>query len=140
MLDIYFNWLLVLAANFLGLIFLLNIILFKPMLNIFRERENSVKGSLDAARVMNTRKEEGIARLNTEIAAARKKAKDVFEGLRVEGQDRQKELLSEADEKAAGMLQKAREELRAEVAKARRALKADVEKFSDEIVRKLVKA
>jgi F0F1-type ATP synthase membrane subunit b/b' len=38
------------------------------------------------------------------------------------------------------MLQKAREELQAEVGRARQALKADVEKFSDEIVRKLVKA
>jgi len=140
MLDIYFTWLLVLAANFLGLVFILNIILFKPMLKIFSERQDSVKGSLEAAREMNTRKEEGIARLNSEIADARKRAKDVFEGMRSEGQNRQKELLSEAEEKAAGMLQKAREELRAEVVKARHALKADVEKFSDEIVRKLVQA
>ncbi len=140
MLDIHFKWLLVLAANFLGLVFILNIILFKPMLKIFSERQDSVKGSLDAARDMNTRKEEGITRLNKEIADARKRAKDVFEGMRADGQNRQKELLSEAEEKAAGILQKAREELRAEVVKARQALKADVEKFSDEIVRKLVRA
>jgi F0F1-type ATP synthase membrane subunit b/b' len=38
------------------------------------------------------------------------------------------------------MLQTAREELKAEADKARNALKADTEKFSDEIVRKLVQA
>jgi F0F1-type ATP synthase membrane subunit b/b' len=38
------------------------------------------------------------------------------------------------------VLAKARAELKAEVEKARGALRADVEKFSDEIVRKLVKA
>jgi F0F1-type ATP synthase membrane subunit b/b' len=38
------------------------------------------------------------------------------------------------------MLQKARTELRAEAEKARQALRADVDKFSDEIVRKLLKA
>jgi F-type H+-transporting ATPase subunit b len=140
MLDINFKWLLVLAANFLGLIYILNIILFRPVLRIFKEREGAVKGSLDIAKDMNAKKEEGIIRFNQEIAEARRKAKDAFEEMRTEGQKRQKELLSEAEQKAAAMLQKAREELRGEVIKAREALKADVEKFSDEIVRKLVKA
>jgi F-type H+-transporting ATPase subunit b len=38
------------------------------------------------------------------------------------------------------MLDKARAEVKAEAEKARKALRADVEKFSDEIVRKLVSA
>jgi F-type H+-transporting ATPase subunit b len=140
MLDIHVKWLLVLAANFLILMYLLNIILYKPLIRIFDERKNSVKGSLDAVKEMNVRKEEGIATMNREIAEARKKAKEIFEGLRNEGVATQKKILSEAEEKAAGMLQKAREELRSEAEKARKALGADVEKFSDEIVRKLVKA
>ena len=140
MLDIYPVWLLVLMANFLILMFVLNIILFKPLLRIFKEREDTVKGSLDAARAMNVRKEEGIARMNKEVFDARGKAKAVFEDLRNDGINTQKTFLSEAESQASDMLQKAREELRAEVVRARGALKADVEKFSDEIVRKLVKA
>ncbi|MEW6108383.1 MAG: ATP synthase F0 subunit B [Nitrospirota bacterium] len=140
MLDIKILWFLVLLVNFLGLIFILNIILFKPVLKIFQERKDTVKSSLDAARDMNSRKEDGMAGLNREIADARNKAKETFESLKNEGLDLQKKLLSEAEANAAGMLQKAREELKAEAAKARQALKADVEKFSDEIVRKLVKA
>ncbi len=140
MLDIYKNWLLVLIANFLGLLFLLNIILYKPLLKIFKEREDSVKGSLDAAKAMNARKEEGIVTMNREIADARKKAKDAFEAMRAEGIEVQKKLLADADGKAAAMLQKAREELKGEAEKARQSLRADVEKFSDEIVGKLVKA
>jgi F-type H+-transporting ATPase subunit b len=140
MLDIHVKWLIVLAANFLILLYLLNIILYKPLLKIFDERKNSVKGSLDAVKEMSTRKEEGIAAMNREIAQARKQAKEIFEGMRSEGVTTEKKLISEAEEKAVGMLQKAREELRAEAEKARQALRADVEKFSDEIVRKLVKA
>ena len=140
MLDIYGKWLLVLAGNFLALIFILNIILYRPLLAIFKQRDDSIKGSLDAARQMNEKKDEGIARMNTEIAEARKKAKDVFETLRSTGVDRQKAVLSEAEAKAAQMLQKAREELRAETEKARQSLRADAEKFADEIVRKLVSA
>jgi F-type H+-transporting ATPase subunit b len=140
MLDIYLKWLLVLAANFLVLVFILNIILFRPLLAIFKQREDSVKGSLDAAREMNDRKEQGIAGMNRELAEARKKAKEVFEASRSAGLDKQKEVLAEAEAQAAAMLQKAREELRSETEKARQSLKADAERFSEEIVRKLVHA
>jgi len=140
MLDIELKWLLVLTGNFLGLVFILNIILFRPMLKVFRERESLTKGSLDAAKEMNSRKEEGLDRLNKEISDARSKAKEAFEALRNAGLETQKNFLSEAEASAAGMLQKAREELRSEGEKARQSLKADIEKFSDEIVRKLVNA
>jgi len=140
MLDIQLKWLLVLAANFFVLLFFLNILLFKPLLKIFKEREDTVKDSLDAAKDMNTKKEEGIVMMNKEIADARHKAKDAFEGMRNDGVNVQKTLLSEAEASAAGLLAQARADLRAEVDKARQALRSDVEKFSDEIVKKLVKA
>ncbi len=140
MLDIHINWLLILAANFLVLMFVLNIILYKPLLKIFKEREDSTKGALSAAREMDAKKEEGIAQMNKDLGEARKKAKDAFESMRNEGLNAQKQALTDAETKAGAMLQKAREELQAEVARARQALRADVEKFSDEIVRKLVKA
>jgi len=140
MLDIDKFWLLVLTANFLGLIYILNVILFRPLLKLFNERESLVQGSLDAAKDMNSKKEEGIERMNKELSDARTRAKEAFEGLRSEGLEVQKSLLSDAESIAAGMLQKAREELRSEGEKARQALKADIDKFSDEIVRKLVNA
>lgn len=140
MLDIHVNWLLILAANFIVLMFVLNIILYKPLLKIFKDREASTKGFLDAARDMDAGKEAGIEKMNKEIAEARKKAKGVFENMRNEGLTTQKQALSSAEAAAADLLQKAREELKVEVAKATQALRGDVEKFSDEIVRKLVKA
>lgn len=138
MLDIHLNWMLVLVANFLCLIFILNVILYKPLLKIFEERKESVRGSLEAATQMNASKEEGLARLNREIADARSNAKGVFEGMRNDGLDVQRKFLADAEAQAAEMLQKARTELRTDVEKARQSLKADVDKFSDEIVRKLV--
>jgi F-type H+-transporting ATPase subunit b len=140
MLDIDKFWLLVLIANFLGLMFILNILLYRPLLKIFQERKSAIDGSLDAAKEMNSRREEGMERMNREIADARHKAKEAYEGLRNEGLESQKALLSDAESVAAGMLQKAREELRKEGEKARQSLKADIDKFSDEIVRKLVNA
>lgn len=140
MLDIHWQWLLLLTVNFLVLIYILNQLLYKPLLKVFKEREDTVKSSLDAAKEMGERQETGIALMRQELTEARHKAKDVFESMKSEGEQRQKQTLSGAETKAAEMLQAAREDLRKEVEKARQALRADVEKFSDEIVRKLVQA
>ncbi|MEW6416646.1 MAG: ATP synthase F0 subunit B [Nitrospirota bacterium] len=138
MLDIIPKWFLLLTLNFLALLFLLNIILYKPLLKLFKEREDTVKDALDGAKDMSNKKEESIARLNRELAEGRNKAKETFEALKAEGLNKQKEMLSAADAEASKMLEKARAEVKAEAEKARKALRADVEKFSDEIVRKLV--
>jgi len=127
------------AANFFILLIILNSILFKPLLKIFKERDDTVKGSLDAANDMNKKREDSIAQMNRELAEARNKAKEIFDSLKNEGLGKYKETTSAAEAETATILEKARAEVRAEAEKARSALKADVEKFSDEIVRKLVK-
>jgi len=134
------QWFFVLAAQFLVLLFILNLILFKPLLKVFKEREDTVKGSLDAAKEMNNKREESIARLNRELADTRSKAKEIFETRRAEGLQKQKEVLSKAEAEASEILDKARSDLKAEVERARNTLRAEVDKFSDEIVRKLVRA
>ncbi|MEK6583000.1 MAG: hypothetical protein AAB017_00980 [Nitrospirota bacterium] len=140
MLELQVKWFLVLLVNFLVLIYVLNILLFKPLLRLFKERADNVNGALGAAKDMNQKKEETIAKLSRELTDARNKAKGTFEALRAEGANTQREVFSKAEAEAADILQKARQELKAEAEKARQALRADVEKFSDEIVRKLIRA
>jgi len=140
MLELQVKWFLVLLVNFLVLIYVLNILLFKPLLRLFKERADNVNGALGAAKDMNQKKDETIAKLSRELTDARNKAKGTFEALRGEGANLQKEAFSKAEAEAADILQKARQELKAEAEKARQALKSDVDKFSDEIVRKLIKA
>jgi F-type H+-transporting ATPase subunit b len=132
------KWFFVLVLNFIALLFILNAILFKPLLKIFKEREDTVKGSLEAAKELANRREESIARLNRELAEARNKAKEIFEALKAEGLQAQKEVLSKAEAEASQILEKAKADLKAEAEKARKNLRAEVDKFSDEIVRKLV--
>lgn len=134
------KWFFVLLINFLGLLYILNKILFRPLLKLFKERQDSINGALGSAKDMSQKKDEAIAKLNKDLAGARDKAKEAFESLRAEGGNKQRELFSGAETEASGMLQKARTELRAEAEKARQSLRADVDKFSDEIVRKLLKA
>lgn len=139
MLDIQPIWLLVLAINFFVLLLVLNAILFKPLLEIFKKREDTVKGDLDGAKNMADKREAGIIGLNRELAESRTKAKETFEALRGEGVIKQKEAVSATEAEAVSMIEKARTEIKAEAEKARAGLRADIDKFSDEIVRKLVK-
>jgi F-type H+-transporting ATPase subunit b len=132
------KWFFVLLVNFLVLIYVLNLILFKPLLRLFTERDNSIKGSLGAARDMEKKKEDAVAAMNRELKEARGKANELFEGVKKEGLQRQKELLEGANKRAQDFILTAKGELNTEAEKARQKLRSDVEKFSEEIVKKLV--
>jgi F-type H+-transporting ATPase subunit b len=58
--------------------------------------------------------------------------------MRKEGLDKQKEIMEDANRQASELIEKARIELKTESSHARQKLRSDVEKFSDEIVKKLV--
>lgn len=134
------KWFFVLLINFLVLLYILNIILFKPILKVLKDRDSSVKGLLSQAKEMEQKREEAISRMNQELQAARIKARERFEEIRKEGLERQKTLLDEANRQALEMIGKAKEEIRVEADKARKRLREDVDRFSEEIVRKLVGA
>lgn len=133
------QWYFVLVANFIILYFILSSLLFKPLAKLFKERENSIKGALDDAKSMSSKKEEYVIKMNVELQDTRKKAKDIYSSSREAGVSQQMEVLRKSEEEALAMLEKARQELRVETEKARSILRADVDKFSEEIVRKLVK-
>jgi F-type H+-transporting ATPase subunit b len=134
------RWFFVLLLNFLVLLYVLNIILFRPLVKLFTDRENSIKGALDAAKVMNQRKEDAITAMNRELKEAVGKSNEIFEASRKEGLQRQKEILESAGKQAHDLIVKAKSELKTEAGNARQKLRGDVERFSDEIVKKLVGA
>lgn len=134
------QWFFVLLANFLVLFFVLSAILFKPLARIIKERESSIRSALDEARAMTVKKDEAVVKMNAELLSAKNKARETMDGLRAEGRAVQKEALSGAEAGAVEMIEKARKELQVETDKARASLKADIDTFSEEIVKKLVKA
>ncbi len=139
MLEIDTFWYPILVAQFLVLLYVLNVILFKPMLKVFGERDEAISGSLDAAKEMAIEREDKIAALKKEFSDASAHAREKFDALKSEGLAAQKKALEKAGAEGAGIMEKARAEIRAESEKARGKLRADVEKFSEEIVGKLVK-
>lgn len=132
------KWFFVQLINFLILLFLLNVIFFRPLLNLFRERKENIDGAIEEAKSLTVRKEEAFKRYQAELIAAREKAKDIYGSLRQDGLSEQKRMIMEANEEAFRYIQEARGKLRGESERARKELREYLERFSDEIVRKLV--
>lgn len=139
MLDIEPKWFLVLIGIFLANLFVLNILLFRPLLRVFKEREEAIDGSLRKATEMDGERETKLAGFKRDMSDASVSAREKFDSLRQGGVDKQKQALEVAAKEAAALIEKARAELAAESEKARQALRSDVDKFSEEIVQKLLK-
>jgi len=134
------GWFFVQLANFLILLFLLNTILFKPMLKLFNERNDNTKGALDSAAAMDRDKDDVLAEIEEKLSGARTDARSIFENLSNEGLDVQKSSVQSAQNESIEINKKAKTELEAATDKARNALKSDIEAFSKQIVDKLVGA
>jgi len=134
------GWFFVQLANFLILLFLLNTILFKPLLKLFKERDDNTKGALESANGMDREKDDVLAQIEEKLSGARTEARSIFENLSNEGLEVQKNSVQSAQNESVEINKKAKAELEAATDKARNALKSDIEAFSKQIVEKLVGA
>ena len=134
------GWFFVQLANFLILLFLLNTILFKPILKLFKERDDNTKGALESANGMDREKDDVLAKIEEKLSGARTEARSIFENLSNEGLEVQKSSVQSAQQESIEINKKAKAELETATNTARNALKSDIEAFSKQIVKKLVGA
>lgn len=135
-LNSFFFWQL---ANFLILLIVLNHLLFKPLLRLFRERDQRINGSLDSAKQMGQERDELIHSIEQKIAKAREEAKGIFGDLRNKGTAQQRTVLDETAREADEMNKRARADLEQVTRKAKDSLKLEVDSFSRLIVDKMIK-
>jgi F-type H+-transporting ATPase subunit b len=139
MLDVN-AWFFAQLANFIFLLIILNAILYKPFLRLFRERDENTKGALEKAKALDSEKDGLLAQIDAKLAEARGKARMSFESLSKEGADMQRSALDAAQNEAVDINRKAKADLEAATEKARASLRSDVETFAKQIVEKLVGA
>ncbi len=139
MLDVN-SWFFAQLANFILLLIILNSILYKPFLRLFKERDENTKGALEKAKVLDSEKDGLLAQIDAKLAEARGKARTSFETLSKEGADTQRSALEAAQNEAVEINRKAKADLEAATEKARASLRSDVETFAKQIVEKLVGA
>lgn len=134
------GWFFVLLILFLSTYFILNRILFQPLLKVFKERENAIEGSIEEAGNMQKEKDRKLDEFKHSLSEASLKAKGAFDGLREEGLGKQHELVDAAAKEAQSMIEGARQALRKESDIASKSLRGDAETYSEKIVEKLLRA
>ena len=126
------------VANFLLLIFLLNIILYRPIRKILGERRGEM-GSFESAiedfRNKSTRYEKDLH--ESEIGA-RREGHQEKEALKSEGLEEEKGLLDEVTSTAEEKISKAKEEIEHRALDVRKSLEAEVADFSKDLAEKIL--
>ncbi len=124
--------------NFIVLLVALNFILFKPIRQIMREREQGISSALEDAKVAQNRMQSLLEHYNASLAESKQKAASAYNAIYQQGLDAQRDMISAERTKAGEMLDKARAEIAAAANSARADLKKEAERLSQDISSKLL--
>jgi F-type H+-transporting ATPase subunit b len=137
--DIYPNFTLVFQiANFLFLLFILNIILYRPIRKILGQRGNEVVSFQGMIEDFQSRSEKGAKSLEENMATARSQGFKEKESLKRAGIEEEKVMLQQAISSAEEKIGKAKGEIGQDTAQARRSLEEEVRVFSQELAEKIL--
>jgi len=125
-------------ANFLFLIFVMNILLYRPIRKILGRRKDEMLSFEEAIADFQGRSGEHEKSLDGNRIDARKSGFKEKEGLLGEGMEEEKEILEEASSSAEDKLGKAREEIDRRMAEVRQSLQSEVAGFSKELAEKIL--
>ena len=125
-------------ANFIVLLIVLNFILFKPIRQVMREREQGISSAFGDAKASQDRMQNILERYNASLAEAKQKAVTTYNTIYQQGLDAQRDMISAERAKAGEMLDKARGEITAASTAARTDLKKEAERLSQDITVKLL--
>jgi len=137
MIDINIS-LLIQLINFIVLLIVLNIILFKPIRQIMKDREQGISSAFGDAKIAQDRTQTLLEQYNTSLAEAKQKAAVTYNTIYQQGLDAQRDMISAERTKAGEQLDKARAEVNAASTAARTELKKEAEKLSQDITSKLL--
>jgi len=125
-------------ANFLILIWILNIVLYKPIRNIIIQRKEKITGLESDIESAETKAVEQDQAFADGLKDARAKGLKQKEALLQAAADEEKALIGQINEKAQAELTKIREQIASEANEAKQALMKDVDGFASAISEKIL--
>ena len=125
-------------ANFLALIFILNLLLYKPILGIIDKRKKQVQDTEEEIRRLNQMVEERMASYEEKLRLAKMEALEKKLEIIREGAEQAKNFIEAAKGEIPGMMEKFHEEIGKEISEARRILTDQSRGISVEITEKLL--
>ena len=125
-------------GNFLLLMLILNLLLYKPILGIIDKRKKQIQDTEEEIKRLNQSVEERMATYEEKLHQAKIDAVEKKQEIIKEGAERAKSIIDAAKGEIPGMMEKFHGEMNKEVDEARRALTNQSRKISVEIAEKLL--
>lgn len=119
--------LLIQGVIFLVVLWLLNRVLFKPILEILQGREERTEGFLSEAEEIGKRAEKTLEQYNERLYQAKKEALDLKRKLILEGTEKKEAILNRVRKEAQGFIEEMRSNITQEAEKTKKTLHQQVE-------------
>jgi len=125
-------------ANFLILLFLMNIILYRPIRGILNRRKEEMTSTEEQAVEWSQKADKFSGELEENTSKTRQEGLREKEDLKNEGLQDEKVMLQDASETAEEKLLNARDEIQEKLGHVRQSLQAEVKGFSQELAEKIL--
>lgn len=125
-------------GNFVLLIFVLNVILYKPIRQILIERKRKIQGYEEGIEAIQRDASETEQSFQAKISEARQQGVQQKEALKQTGQEEEKRLVSEINQKARAELEAVRAQIAKDAEDVRRGLEKEIGVFSGNIAEKIL--
>ncbi|MDO3378473.1 ATP synthase F0 subunit B [Geoalkalibacter halelectricus] len=134
-----FNWTFFLQlANFLILIYLLNVLLFRPLTRVMDERKQATTGGHQRARDLEEQIQAKMAAYREQLQAAKAEAATERAALRLAAGEEEARILGAAHQKAADQLKAIRNQVDQEAAAARQSLRDSAGQLAQQVASKVL--
>ena len=130
--------LLIQMANFLVLLFLMNLILYRPIRRMVAKRNKHIAEQQAVIDGADAEAAAVVQEFNIKIQEARKLGRQRIQEHKAAAYDQEKDLLQQATEQVSKQLQEMRAKVQSDIAKAREQLRRQVRAFSTSLAQKIL--
>lgn len=123
---------------FIVAIYVLNRLLFKPLLNIRYRREDLTVVKMEEARKLNEDLEKRVNEYKEKIDSAREEAYEQRGEIRKQAQETAEQIVADARKDAEEQVEEYKKELASEVEKIKQGMKPEIESLADNIASKVL--
>ena len=126
------------VINFLVLMIALNLVLYRPIRKVIKERREKFAAYEADIANLTGQVQESLTEIDRQLVEARRDGFQKKDDIKSQGLEKEKTILGAASDEAEAEIQKVKDQVKSDVASARDALKTEVEAFSRELAQKVL--
>lgn len=125
-------------ANFLLLLVLMNLVLYRPIRRLVAQRSELVSKRRAGIDKAESEAQKALREFEEKLKAARAAGREKVQELKEAAYRMEKDLLSQASEEAAREVQAVREKIQKEIGQVRAQLQAQIQEFSKDMAQRIL--